>query len=92
LLHYKHTACIAAAAAAVVVGGDEPVNNTSVQFYHVNATMVTRALLSSNRIFRGALTKISKKHNETVPVPVPVPVPVFLSWLSGRKTHLFCAA
>jgi hypothetical protein len=42
LLHYTYTAY-------VVVDGYEPVNNTSVRCYHA------RALLSSNKIFRGAL-------------------------------------
>jgi len=36
LLHYTYIACV-----VVVVGGNEPVNNATVQSYHVNATIVT---------------------------------------------------
>ena len=36
-LHCTYIVCVV----VVVVGGNEPVNNASVQSYHVNVTMVT---------------------------------------------------
>ena len=41
LLHYTYIACVVVVVVVVVVGGNKPVNNASVQSYHVNATMVT---------------------------------------------------
>ena len=40
LFQYTYTACVVVVV-VVVVGGNEPVNNASVQIYHANVTMVT---------------------------------------------------